>query len=182
MIVQVKENQKKLLASCEKIAHEAVPVETSLSRTIGRNRKERRRIKIFDALHSLPISLRAGWNHLIASVIQVTRTKKEFDAKSKAWIKSKEIAYYIGTRLFSARVSGTAIRRHWWIENSNHYVRDVSMGEDSSRIRVNPECMVILRSIGLNVMRDNGVKNVKQARFRNSLNLETVLRYKQIRE
>jgi hypothetical protein len=29
-------------------------------------------------------------------------------------------------------------RNHWGIENKNHHVRDVTMGEDKFRIRTNP--------------------------------------------
>jgi len=39
---------------------------------------------------------------------------------------------------------------HWLVENSNHYVRDVTMLEDSSRIRINAHIFAKLRSFALN--------------------------------
>jgi predicted transposase YbfD/YdcC len=41
------------------------------------------------------------------------------------------------------------VRSHWGIENSLHYVRDVTLGEDASRIRKGsaPQVMAILRNI-----------------------------------
>jgi len=45
-----------------------------------------------------------------------------------------------------------AIHNHWGIENRNHYVRDVCMGEDRSRIRTNPHIMAKLRSFALNIL------------------------------
>jgi hypothetical protein len=68
------------------------------------------------------------------------------------------------------------------LENRDHYVRDVSMHEDWSRIRVNPDRMVVMRSFGLNMMRANGVKNVKDALFGNGLSLEKLLTYEHLME
>jgi len=72
--------------------------------------------------------------------------------------------------LLSAQEYGEAIRGHWAIENKNHYVRDVSMNEDSSRIRVNADRFVKLRSFALNVMRANGEENIKLALYENAIN------------
>lgn len=180
MIVQVKENQKKLLASCEKTAQEIVPVDTFTSRDQGRNRKERRTVRVFNTFKWVSHSVKVGWNNLIGCIIEVTRVKRVFDTKTRAWKKSVEIAYYVGTSLFSSAVCTNAIREHWWIENKDHYVRDVSMKEDWSRIRKNPDKMVVLRSIALNTLRVNGVKNVQRTLFENGLSLEKVLTYKKI--
>jgi predicted transposase YbfD/YdcC len=37
-----------------------------------------------------------------------------------------------------ARKAADAVRRHWAIENKQHYTRDVTLCEDASRIRRNP--------------------------------------------
>ena len=54
------------------------------------------------------------------------------------------------------------IRAHWGIENGLHYVKDVTMGEDRSRIRTGsaPQVLSTIKSIALNVLRTNGYKNV----------------------
>ena len=67
--------------------------------------------------------------------------------------------------------------KHWEVE-AHHYVRDVSLDEDASRIRINPLNFARLRTIALNILRANGVKNVGQALFRNALNLENILSYR----
>jgi predicted transposase YbfD/YdcC len=48
-----------------------------------------------------------------------------------------------------------SVRGHWGIENSLHYVLDVSFGEDGSRLRKDngPENMAILRKLALTVAR-----------------------------
>ena len=70
--------------------------------------------------------------------------------------------YYGATYLPDAEVAAKAIRFHWHIENKNHYVRDVSLGEDASRIR------------------KNQVSNIKEALFENVLNFDNLLNYQGI--
>ena len=47
-------------------------------------------------------------------------------------------------------------RGHWGIENRLHYVRDVTMGEDASRIRKGaaPQVMAALRNSVIHVLSD----------------------------
>ena len=47
-------------------------------------------------------------------------------------------------------------RGHWGIENRLHYVRDVTMGEDASRIRkgVAPQVMAALRNSVVHLLSD----------------------------
>ncbi len=100
----------------------------------------------------------------------------------KQFIQSNETAFYVSTTdKLSVTEFADTIRSHWGIENSNHYVRDVSLREDFSRIRKNPENVAILRSIALNVMRVNGERNISQALYRNALNLKRVLDYRGVR-
>jgi predicted transposase YbfD/YdcC len=70
------------------------------------------------------------------------------------------------------------IRGHWGIENANNYVRDVTLGEDRSRIRKNPGILARLRSFALNIMRHEGVENVSHELYMNALNIGRILRYK----
>lgn len=54
------------------------------------------------------------------------------------------------------------IREHWKIENSQHYVLDVTFAEDASRIRVgnSPEISAAFRRMALNVLQqDTSVKD-----------------------
>ena len=70
------------------------------------------------------------------------------------------------------------IRGHWGIENKNHYVRDVTLLEDDSRIRIKPGHFSRLRSMALNILRANGVKNVREAIYANTLNVRNLLAYR----
>jgi predicted transposase YbfD/YdcC len=52
-------------------------------------------------------------------------------------------------------------RGHWAIENQLHYVRDVTLGEDTSRIRsgATPQVMAAARNLVLAVLRRHGLRN-----------------------
>jgi hypothetical protein len=56
-------------------------------------------------------------------------------------------------------------RGHWGIENRVHWVRDVTMGEDASRIRTGsgPEVMAGLRNAAISQLRLSGVTNIAEA-------------------
>ena len=52
-------------------------------------------------------------------------------------------------------------RGHWAIENELHYVRDVTLGEDASRIRsgVAPQAMAAMRNLIVAVLHRHGMTN-----------------------
>ena len=53
-------------------------------------------------------------------------------------------------------------RGHWGIENRSHYVRDVTFGEDASRLRSGsaPEIMSALRNASIGMLRCMGTTNM----------------------
>ncbi|MCP4415416.1 MAG: ISAs1 family transposase [Chloroflexi bacterium] len=114
---------------------------------------------------------------LVKVVIKITRYRRVFDTKTKTWKESDEVSFYISTIALSAQTFCRAIRNHWGIENRDHHVRDVTMGEDKSRIRINPHIFAKLRSFALNILRKNNVKNVSAELYDNCMNLENVLNY-----
>jgi predicted transposase YbfD/YdcC len=63
-----------------------------------------------------------------------------------------ETRYFISSLTGSAEQLAMAARGHWGIENSLHYVLDVTMNEDKNRIRKDhaPENLAILRKIAIN--------------------------------
>jgi len=65
-------------------------------------------------------------------------------------------------------------RGHWSIENGSHYVRDVTLGEDASRIRTGsgPEVMAALRNLAVGFLRSTGVTNIAEALRRNAARVD----------
>lgn len=55
-------------------------------------------------------------------------------------------------------------RGHWGIENRVHWVRDVTMGEDASRVRTGsgPEAMAGLRNAAISLLRLSGLTNIAE--------------------
>ena len=62
-----------------------------------------------------------------------------------------------------------AIRGHWKIETTLHYRRDVTFGEDKSRIRTNPGVFARLRSFAFNILKSNKTSTLCQDRYRAAL-------------
>ncbi len=62
--------------------------------------------------------------------------------------------YYISSLASNAAKVAEAVRTHWSIENSLHWVLDVSFDEDACRIRKDhaPQNMTLLRQIALNLL------------------------------
>ncbi len=174
VIVQVKGNQKNLLNDCRTITDTTMPddvYQEPLTKT--RNRLESRKVELF--FYPLLTDFLA-WG-LVKVIIKVTRYRRVFQTKTKTWKDSDEVSYYISTADLSALMFCQAIRNHWGIENRDHYVRDVTMGEDKSRIRINPHIFAKLRSFALNILRKNNIKNVSAELFDNCMDIENVLNY-----
>jgi predicted transposase YbfD/YdcC len=70
-------------------------------------------------------------------------------------VSSKEMRYYISSLPGDAQKIALAAREHWAIENSLHYVLDVTMNEDMSRVRKDnsPQNLTTLRRIAINMVR-----------------------------
>ncbi len=69
----------------------------------------------------------------------------------------------------TAARAAEAIRAHWGIENTSHYSRDVTLGEDRSRIRTNPGVFARLRSFAFNILKANQTDTLSQDRYRAGL-------------
>lgn len=182
-IIQVKANQPKLLDNCEEITKTKPSDEYFNKQKPERNRIEERRAQVF-FIKNLSKSLKNKlgiWSNYIKTVIKVERETEKFNTKKKLFEKSIETSYYISTsNKLNAEEFATTIRNHWSIENRNHCVRDISLNEDKSRIRKNPQVFAILRSFALNVLRNNNVENVGETIYRNALNIRRVFGYKDL--
>jgi len=79
---------------------------------------------------------------------------------------SQDDRYFISSLKTPARQMLQAVRGHWSIENSLHWVLDIAFREDESRVRKDhaPENLSVLRHIALNLLKQDlskklGIKN-----------------------
>ena len=73
-----------------------------------------------------------------------------------------EVAFFISSHPPRVRKLNRLLRDHWKIENSEHYVLDVTFAEDASRIRKGsaPEISAGIRRMALNILqRDTSLKD-----------------------
>ncbi len=80
---------------------------------------------------------------------------------------SSEQAYFVSNALTDrapAATMLTIIRNHWSIENSSHYVRDVTFDEDDSQVRTGsaPQVMATMRNLSIGIIRLGGEENIAE--------------------
>jgi hypothetical protein len=110
----------------------------------------------------------------VGQVCRVERVVK------KAGVQTREVAYAItsvGPEWAGAAELLGWWRGHWGIENRLHWVRDVTLGEDGSRIRTGsaPQVMAALRNAAVSLLRLLGVSNIAEALRANPYRVPDVL-------
>lgn len=89
-----------------------------------------------------------------------------------------ETHYYLTSLAPHASLLLAAVRAHWGIENSCHWVLDVIFHEDASRTRSHhaDENLALLRKMALNLLRQHPAKgSLKGKRYRAALNEDFLL-------
>jgi predicted transposase YbfD/YdcC len=83
---------------------------------------------------------------------------------------STETSYYVTSMRNNAESVARAVRGHWGIENSLHWVLDIAFREDESRIRKDhaPANFAVLRHMALNLLRQETSRrrSIKTKRLR----------------
>ncbi len=106
-----------------------------------------------------------GWPDL-QTIVRVQRERRSPDRVEQ------ETAYYISSLPPNAHQLLQATRQHWGIENTLHWVLDVTFNEDASRIRKDngAQNFAALRRLALNLLKQDITKgSLKQKRYRAAL-------------
>ena len=125
-----------------------------------RGRIELRTMKVTTAMNAYL----SHWPHL-AQVAQLTRTVTVRSANKT----TQEVVYLITDLDPTAASPGrllALVRGHWTIENSLHYVRDVTFGEDRSQLRSGnaPHIMAALRNLVITLIHRQGSNQIADTR------------------
>jgi predicted transposase YbfD/YdcC len=167
LIAQLKANQPTLLHAVADLCHKAQPVEAVATKDRHRGRQE---IRLYEVFPLDADTINPEWQGLLACAVRVTRERLDFSPKTGLWTQgADQTAFYLCSQLLPVGVCAEAIRGHWGVENSSHYVRDTTFAEDASRIRKNPGILARIRSFASNILRFNGAANIKDTRYRIAL-------------
>ena len=166
LIVQVKGNQPTLHQRMQQLSATTAPLGSARSHDKGRNRDERRAVTVFDSTSSLADT---DWQPHVAAIIRVERTVYTRNAATGLLRHTAETAFYVANTPLTDTRAAEAIRAHWKIETTSHHSRDVTLGEDRSRIRTNPGVFARLRSFAFNILKANRTGTLSQDRYRAAL-------------
>ena len=163
-ILALKGNQGTLLQDAELMEKEVRPVSESEDVDKGHGRVETRTCKVYEPTEW--IRQNHDWKGL-KSIVKITAVR--WNAISK--VETSETRWYISS-LGSDADYIRHIRSHWGVENSLHWVLDMSFGEDRQRKRAGmaAENFALVRKCSLNILkRDTGkgslvTKRLKAAR------------------
>jgi len=164
-LLAVKANQPTLRAEIEAYftAAPAGIVDTVTEWDKGHGRIEERAVTVsheadwLDGDRRFPGELRLPG---VATIIEV-RSKTELKDRCRA-----DTRYYISSANLTAEAAATAVRGHWGIENSLHWVLDVVFREDQARLRTGhgAKNMAVVRHFAINLVR--AVADKKSLRLR----------------
>lgn len=155
-VIQVKGNQKKLKCGIEDYITDHECDDNYLEKEKNKGRVENRRIKVYRKIKGDEFRKWVGLKEIIVIRRWGIRGNKNYD----------KTHYYISSRQnTTAEQYAKGIRRHWWIENKLHWVKDVILYEDNSLVKnkVIAENLSLMRIIVMNLYRLNKYKSIKYA-------------------
>jgi predicted transposase YbfD/YdcC len=134
----------------------------------GHGRIEKRTVSISHDLKGIPKF--PG----LKTVIRVESERQVYRANIIEY--STDTRYYLASFVDTAEAFGERIRGYWGVENKVHHVRDVTQGEDASRIRTTPLVQVwaTARNLALNLYREHKFQNMAQAQRQAGFSFDTL--------
>lgn len=159
-VLTVKENQPGLLADL--ITYFADPAASYQQATTWDRHRGRTEVRCLKVSSEMTAYLAPAWPY-VAQVAQLARTVTEQG-------QTRQEVVYLITSLTPAQATPQRllelIRGHWHIENGLHYVRDVTFGEDRSRIRTGtaPQVMAALRNLAITLIHRTGSTHIAATR------------------
>lgn len=158
-LIPVKKNQKTLYYALENIMKKNSYRTRHIEQDNSHGRQITRQVSTWDNHEDLPRKIREKFKG-IKNIIEVKRSGKR---GKKLY---EEIIYYISSNVETAKEVAKKIRDHWRIENQLHWVKDVIMDEDTSRIKQKQAAINIsvLKTIGINFFRLLKFESITQGR------------------
>jgi predicted transposase YbfD/YdcC len=153
-LLAVKTNQPSLYAEIERFF--ADPPEAALDTHVdldkGHGRIEERVCRVSRQVDWMAGERRFPGEYRFAKLAAVAIIEAKVESRGKV---TSERRYYITSRPLTAAQLAEAVRAHWRIENSLHWVLDVTFREDLARVRKGhgAKNMAVVRHFAINIVR-----------------------------
>lgn len=173
-LLAVKANQPSLRQEVERFfadaPKDALDCDHDLDKAHGRI--EDRRVFVSRDVDWLTGQRRFPGEHRFAKIAAVAKVESRTELNDRC---RSETRYFIASRPITARDLAQAVRAHWRIENTLHWVLDVTFREDLSRLRKGhgAKNMAVVRHFALNLVRQvDDKRSIKLRRRRADRNLD----------
>lgn len=170
-VLAVKDNQKELHRNIKDSFRFLKPIDQYQETECDHGRIETRKCSVINDLSMVDNA--GSWTGL--RTIIMIGSERIIKATGET---ENETRIYISSLGPDAKTIGSAIRKHWGIENKVHWVLDVAFGEDSSRKRQGyaAQNYSTLNRIALNLLKKDNTKiGVKGKRLKAGWNNEFIL-------
>jgi predicted transposase YbfD/YdcC len=153
-LLAVKANQPTLRAETERYFADApaAALETTVDVDKGHGRIEQRAVTVAHEVDWLDSDRRFPGEIRLPDVSTIVRVASRTELKDRGRFETR---YYVSSAALSAARAAEAVRSHWAIENSLHWVLDVTFGDDLSRLRTGhgAKNMAVVRHFAINLVR-----------------------------
>lgn len=179
-LIAVKANQPGLCAEIERFFDDPASPPPDRCEDIdkGHGRVEKRRVAVSTEVDWLRGERRFPGEYRLPGIAAIVMVEAETFAKGTA---TRHRRFYVTSRILTAEQAAHAIRAHWAIETSLHWVLDVTFREDKCRGRTGhgPANMAVVRHFAFNLIRSiddkRSIKLRRKRAARNNQYLQQIL-------
>lgn len=153
-LIAVKANQPGLMGEIERFFDDprSPPLDRASDTDKGHGRVETRSIAVSTHVDWLQGERRFPGEYRLPDIAAIVMVETETFEKDRITTSRR---FYVASRVMTAAQAAAAIRAHWAIETSLHWVLDVTFNEDKARGRTGngPANMAVVRHFAFNLVR-----------------------------